>query len=129
MPNRKDYPKWFSQYTRPQYSMKPLEHLDQTTVEVISETSDNVYIISKNLEAGEEHILEAELDYSGCYGDTPSIKIIEKKIKTTKIPNLDYQKQLKKWEEGKEEYKKKLKEWKVLKKKWDEETEAEREAF
>ncbi len=121
MPNKKDFPSWFSQYSQPycpSIPKKPSKTIvmedDKKVIRRIDRWN-SPYKINDNLYIGFVETFDDE---------SPSVEIYE--LKTSEIENPSYekelkyyQKQLKDYEEQSKEYKEKKKEWKTLKKKWD----------
>lgn len=118
MPNRKNYPKWFSEYSEPSPPIEPEEfHTNHKIIESV-ETYNGGYV---DLQGGKYYI-KAFIDD----GYIDSIEL--ERVEEVKVRNSYFEKQQQKYLRDLEEWKVQAKEWRKLKKQWDEEAKAENEA-
>lgn len=123
MPRLKDYPKWFSIYSEPYPPTKPVEFYEAQTIIKEIQVSDCESIPDEVLIDPSKWFVSLDIEY-GYYDDrTPTCKFVQYEMK--KIPNKEYKKQLKAFEENSKEYTEKLKEWKELSTKWKAEEQKE----
>lgn len=116
MPKRKDYPKWFSIYSKPYVPSKPIKTFQQPTV--ISEWTGNYETIS--IPEGTTQIyIEGQVIEQ--YGDTSSEITVKFYGDSEEVQNAHYEKQLEHYKKEYAKYKEHSEEWKVLEKKWKEE--------
>lgn len=116
MPDPKNYPKYFSIYTSPNfYESEPNLKLEQR--ELIEKYQISNYdILPRFKNDNHTHVFESDDNYNYF--------ICEYKIKT--IDNPYYLKELQEYNKRKRKYKEELTEWKKLKKQWLEEDREEK---
>jgi len=120
MPNSKNYPKTFNIHSKPLfYASKPKADLEEH--EEISRTEifdgDELFF-----EPNKRYFFDK--DYDG--DDSCDYYLVEKEIRIR--PNLNYEKELERYNKSKEKFDLELEEWNRLSKQWKEEEAQEKEA-
>jgi len=130
MPKRKDYPKWFSNYSPPYKPGEPLYPKE--------ERENNVFIKYISLEeydsfSKESFLSNFDIDFDKVevlhtYNNSAELHLFKKKL----VKNNSYKQEIKQYEKDivyykakLEAYEKQLKEWNILKEKWDSEEKEE----
>lgn len=130
MPKKKNYPKWFSPYSKPYPPYKPSE--PQTHIISYKKIDEIEYIEYKLLldfikmfdEYDKERFvisLESENGYDENTATLVVYEIVKKENKSYNRQVGQHKRAIKKYEEEMKEYKSKIKEWNSLKTKWDNE--------
>jgi hypothetical protein len=130
MPNPKDYPKWFSIYSKPYAPSKPRapEVMVEKTTPIIEQEYRECDTISMSDFEGCDKVVVGYISESGSY-----FRLEGYSTKPAPNPNYDkeykaYIKYLEKYKSDYKKYKTQLKEWKQLARKWRKEEKAENTA-